>query len=332
MKATARKDHAPLALTSALAVPREVRDVPPGPGRSSAAWLVAATVLGVAAALLVGLQLARGGGAARGPGAAGQGREPAPSLGASSAEGARGATTPAVASVSRAAGAVPAPPPGGGREPAGRAARPTDDAPALRRSWPVGEPSPDLALVATNIPPGAPWRATASILHLKSEEYLLVSQGDRWGDLDVVQIAMDWVQLRRGSSYLWVGYKDRPPGRSARHRRRERLPPPRRVRRRRDGPTVTYKWILGRLNLAGELEDHLLPEVTSAGLKIGRVTTGFRRIGLRPGDVVERAGDRRVRSLDDLRSGMQGAARPGGSGTITVLRRGRSLELPFNVR
>lgn len=195
----------------------------------------------------------------------------------------------------------------------------------------IGARSSEFALIATNILPGNPQKSTASLLHVKSERYLLLSPGDQCGEFEVVKIEPHWVQLRRAGSYSWVTYRERKRRRawapSSGHQGR---PPP--VRRRPKRPTVTYKWILGRLNLYGELEAHLSPSVTSKGLQVGRVTSGWRRIGLRVGDVVQRAGNRPVRSIDDIKEGLQGAARPGGSGSLTVLRRGRSVQLDFGVR
>jgi len=198
-------------------------------------------------------------------------------------------------------------------------------------AWPSGTLSSDLSLIATNIPPHSRNRSTASLLDVKADRYLLVSPGDHWGEFEVVRISLDWVQLRRAGSYSWVSYREHTQRRT-RAATSERREPPRRVRHRPRGPTVTYKWLVGRLNLYAELEEHLSPKVTAKGLQVGRVTSGFRRIGLRVGDVVQRAGDRPVRSTDDIREGLQRAARPGGYSSITVLRKGRTIELPFDVR
>ena len=148
----------------------------------------------------------------------------------------------------------------------------------------------------------------------------------------MVKISLDWVQLRQAGTTSWVGYHKSKSRRTGRRSAAPRTPPPRVRRRKTTGPTVTYKWILGRLNLAGELQDHLQPKLTKKGLQIGRVTVGFRRIGLRVGDVVQRSGGFDVHSLEQLRNGMQKAAKPGGSGTMTVLRKGRVVELDYNVR
>jgi len=171
------------------------------------------------------------------------------------------------------------------------------------------------------------------VLDVKSDRYVQISPGDHLEKLEVISIATDWVQLRQAGSYSWVGYRkgEKRPTR-ARSRGRNESPPPRVRRHRSKGPSVTLKWIEGRLNLAGELEDHLSPKTTSKGLQVGKVTSGFRRIGLRVGDVVQRAGGYPVSTLEQLRNGMQRAAHSGGSGSITVLRKGKSVKLSFGVR
>ncbi|MFH2007959.1 MAG: hypothetical protein ABI333_15360 [bacterium] len=203
-------------------------------------------------------------------------------------------------------------------------------------SWgpgPKGAQSSEFLLIATNVMPGAPDRSSASLLDVKSDRYMLLSPGDHWGEFEVVRIAMYFVQLRRAGSFSWVSY-----GEGSQRSTRQAPSPdhraqPRPVRRASaKAPTVTSKWLIGRLNLTGELEDHLRPTVTSKGVRVGRTTLGFRRIGVRVGDVIQRAGTRPVRYVDDIREGLQGAANPGGSGTITVLRHGRAIELDFNVQ
>jgi len=200
-----------------------------------------------------------------------------------------------------------------------------------RDAWPTGAQSSDLTLIATNIPQRNPRKSTTLMLDEKSGRYVLLSKGDFLGDFEVVSISMDWVQLRRAGSFSWVSYrkseKRRTRGAPSKHR-----PPPPRIRRRSNEPSVTLKWMIGRLNLAGELEDHLRPTTTKMGLQVGRVTSGFRRIGLRVGDVVELAGGFPVSSLEQLRNGLQKAAHSGGSGTLTVLRKGKSVQLSFGVR
>jgi len=193
--------------------------------------------------------------------------------------------------------------------------------------------SSELALIATNIPPGNSDRSTALLLDVKSDRYVQLSEGDHLGELEVVKISLDWVQLRRAGSSSWVSYRKGEQRRAQAPRSGQRSPPPR-VRRRTKskGPTVTYKWLLGRINLAGELEDHLQPKLTAKGLRVGRVTSGFSRIGLRVGDVVQRAGPFDVHSLEQLRNGLQKAATHGGNGSLTVLRNGRKVQLSFDVR
>ncbi len=198
-------------------------------------------------------------------------------------------------------------------------------------TWPNGAQSPDLALIATNIPLGNPHKSTTLILDTKSERYVLLGTGDQLGEFEVVNISMDWVQLRRAGSFSWVGYRKSDKRRTRRTAPDHRPPPPR-IRRRPNEPSVTLKWIIGRLNLAGELEDHLRPTTTAKGLQVGRVTSGFRRIGLRVGDVVQQAGGFPVSSLEQLRNGLQKAAYSGGSGTLKVLRKGKSVQLSFGVR
>jgi hypothetical protein len=198
-------------------------------------------------------------------------------------------------------------------------------------AWPTGAQATELALIATNIPPGDTRKSTTLLLDVKSDRYVLLSPGDQVGEFEVVSIAMDWVQLRRTGSYSWVGYRKGDKRRASAPTSEHRPPPPR-IRRSKKTPSVTYKWIVGRLNLAGELQDHLRPTETAKGLKVGRVTSGFRRIGVRVGDVVLRAGEQPVRSLEALRNGLQRAAQHQGSGSITVLRGDRKIKLSFGVR
>jgi hypothetical protein len=207
------------------------------------------------------------------------------------------------------------------------------------RAWPQGTQSAEFTLIATNIPPGAPYNASTILLEGKSNRYVLLSKGDKVGAFEVVQIAMDWVQLRQGSAKSWVTY-GKNDERRKRGRARGRGPSdaqralPSKVRRLPPlkGPRVSYKWIVGRLNLHGELEEHLNPKVTAKGVQVGKVTMGFRRMGLKVGDVIQRAGNRKVRNLDDIRNGLQPAASPGARSTLTVLRNGRPMELHFGVQ